>query len=84
MKNRYVGIDRFVSLEGETTYYVTEVNENKSTLVYKGKSKNGVHQVAHKYARLNNLPLYETIYTNVLDENGVSHLKPVQNKTITL
>ena len=62
MKNRYVGIDKFVGLDGTTTYFVMEVNDNKSKIVYRSSSKNGAYQVAHKYARLNVIPLYETVY----------------------
>jgi hypothetical protein len=83
MKNRYVGIDKFVGLDGTTTYFVMEVNDNKSKIVYRSSSKNGAYQVAHKYARLNVIPLYETIYNALVDDNGVTHLHPVkQNKIV--
>lgn len=84
MKKHYIGIDRFRSLNGEDTYFVVNVETNKVSVVYRSGSKNGAHQVAHRIARTNSLPLYETIYSELPDENGVAVLKPTELKQITL
>lgn len=84
MKNRYVGIDQFPSGLNETTYYVFDIDENKKKIVYQGTSKSGVYLVAHKYARVNNLPLYETVYRNSVDDNGILHSIPIKRHEITL
>ena len=83
MKKHYVGIDKFVALDGTTTYFVVEVIDDKSKIIYRSSSKNGSYQVAHKYSRANCISLYETIYKDIVDEAGVTHLKPVkQNKIV--
>lgn len=84
MRNRYLGIDRFRSLNGEDTYFVVNVDENKVSVAYRSNSKNGAYQVAHKLARKESLPLYETIYSELTDKNGVSYLKPEKLNNITL
>ena len=84
MRNHYLGIDRFRSLNGEDTYFVVNVEENKVSVAYRSTSKNGAYQVAHKLARKDNLPLYETIYSELVDGNGVSYLKPEKLKKITI
>lgn len=84
MKKHYIGIDRFRSLTGEDTYFVVDVDLNKTSLVYRSSSKNGAYQVAHRIARTNELPLYETVYSELSDQNGVPVLKPQELKQITL
>lgn len=84
MKKHYIGIDRFRSLTGEDTYFVVNVETNKVSVVYRSTSKNGAYQVAHRISRANELPLYETIYSELQDENGVDILKPTELKQITL
>lgn len=84
MKKHYIGIDRFRSLTGEDTYFVVDVDINQTSVIYRSSSKNGAYQVAHRIARTNQLPLYETIYTEYDDQNGVSILKPTELKQITL
>jgi hypothetical protein len=83
MKNRFVLINKFPD-GNETTYFVIDNDDNKMKFVYQGTSKSGVYLVAHKYARVNNLPLYETVYTNSVDDNGVAHQIPVKRHEITL
>lgn len=84
MNKHYIGIDRFRSLTGEDTFFVVNVEASKVSVIYRSSSKNGAYQVAHRVARTNSLPLYETIYSELSDENGVAVLKPTELKQITL
>jgi hypothetical protein len=84
MKNRHIRIEKFLTDISETTYYVFDFDENKKKIIYQGTSKSGVYQVAHKYARLNSLPLYEIVYTGSVDDNGILHHIPVKHQEITL
>jgi hypothetical protein len=86
MKNRHIRIEKFDTDIAETTYYVYDFdfNVNKKKIVYQGTSKSGVYLVAHKYARVNNLPLYEIVYKGSVDDNGILHHIPVERHEITL
>ena len=80
--NTHIQISRHLDVDGTTTYYVIEKNKNSSSIVWNGTSKQAAYQVAYRNARKQNTPLYDTLYREQTDKNGVKHIVPVGNELL--
>ena len=78
MKKPHILIERFQPTTGNTIYQVYFVNGTSQTNVYSTPFKNGAYQNAHREAKKNNVPLYETIYVKSIDRNGFENIVPTK------
>jgi len=80
MKKPHILIERFQPTTGNTIYQVYFVNGTEQTILHSTPFKNGAYQSAHREAKKNNVPLYETYYVKSIDRNGFENIVP--NKVV--
>ncbi len=78
MKKPHILIERFQPTTGNTIYQVYFVNGSSQTIVHSTPFKNGAYQSAHREAKKNNVPLYETYYVKSIDRNGFENIVPTK------
>ena len=79
MDKPHIIIERFQSTIGNTIYQVYFVNGQSSLHLYSSPFKQGAYQNAHREAKKDNVPIYETVYRKTLDKNGIEHMIPIKN-----
>ena len=84
MEKSYILILKSNTSPNGTQYTVAKVSGKSYQFLRQGNSKNGMYQIAHRVARQANLPLYEEVYRQFPDENGILHLIPVNKREIPL
>jgi hypothetical protein len=82
MKKPHILIERFQPTTENTIYQVYFVNRSVHHILYSSPFKQGAYQNAHREAKKNNVPLYETYYLNSIDRNGFVSLVP--NKVVEI
>mgnify|MGYP003340735433 FL=1 len=89
MKKPHILIERFQPTTGNTIYQVYFVNGTAQTILHSTPFKQGAYQSAHREAKKNNVPLYETYYVKSIDRNGFENIVPTKvvevpiEKTVT-
>jgi len=78
MNKPHILIERFQPTTGNTIYQVYFVNGSSQTIVHSTPFKNGAYQSAHREAKKNNVPLYETYYVKSIDRNGFENIVPTK------
>ena len=89
MNKPHILIERFQPTIGNTIFQVYFVNGTSQTILHTSPFKNGAYQNAHREAKKNNVPLYETYYVKSVDRNGFENIVPTKvvevpiEKTVT-
>ena len=78
MKKPHILIERFQPTTGNTIYQVYFVNGTAQTILHSTPFKQGAYQSAHREAKKNNVPLYETYYVKSIDRNGFENIIPTK------
>jgi len=78
MKKPHILIERFQPTTGNTIYQVYFVNGTAQTILHSTPFKQGAYQSAHREAKKNNVPLYETYYVKSIDRNGFENIVPTK------
>ena len=82
MKKPHILIERFQPTTQNTIYQVYFVNGSSQNILPSSPFKQGADQNAHREAKKNNVPLYETYYVKSIDRNGFESLVP--NKVVEI
>ena len=82
MKKPQILIERFQPTTQNTIYQVYFVNGSSQNILHSSPFKQGAYQNAHREAKKNNVPLYETYYVKSIDRNGFESLVP--NKVVEI